>query len=177
MDSKTSDQATTGDHLQPEEIRRQARSLIDAQRTMVLATEERNVPWTAPVYYVYSEPHFYFFSSPRARHIRQAGSGKAVAASIFSDSDQWLDIQGLQMSGTLMEVKKPTDRLNAIARFLIKFPFSKPFLQPEAKQLKGTPAVGERVRLYAFTPQEIYLVNNRMAFGKRLPVELQRRAR
>ncbi len=177
MDSKTSDQASTDVHLDPDEICRIARCLIDARRTMVLATQDRNVPWTAPVYYVYGEPHFYFFSSPRARHIRQAGPGKAVAASIFADSDQWLDIQGLQMSGALLEVKKRTERLKAIARFLIKFPFAKPFLQPEAKKLKGTPAIGEKVRLYAFTPQEIHLVNNRMAFGKRLPVKLQRRTR
>lgn len=139
---------------------------------MVLATEATNVPWTAPVYYVYDRPNFYFFSSPNARHIRQAGVGKAVAASIFSDSDKWQEIQGLQMCGTVLEVKKRSQRLKAVARFLVKFPFAKPFLQPDEAQPKRAPTVAEKVKLYTFVPEEIYFVNNRLGFGKRIPVRL-----
>lgn len=139
---------------------------------MVLATEENNVPWTAPVYYVYLRPNFYFFSSPKARHIRQAAPDKMAAASIFIDSDRWQEIQGLQMNGSVSEVKKRSERMRAAARFLVKFPFARPFLHPDEAEPKATPSVAEKVRLYAFIPTEIHYVNNRLGFGKRFPVSL-----
>ena len=139
---------------------------------MVLATEEERVPWTAPVYYVYTQPNFYFFSSPKSRHIRQAGRGKAVAASIFSDSDQWQQIQGLQMTGTLTEVKKSAERIKASAKFLVKFPFAKPFLQSDQSHQAKAPNVADRVKLYTFIPEASFYVNNRLGFGNRLPILL-----
>ena len=172
MKTEIEEQGSIDHHSQSEEVRTQAFTLIKTQRTMVLATQENNVPWTAPVYYVYAKPKFYFFSSPKARHIRQAGPKRMVAASIFIDSDQWQEIQGLQMCGALLEVKKSTERLKAVARFLIKFPFAKPFLQPETGKQIGAPRVGEKVRLYAFIPREAHIVNNRIGFGKRLSIQL-----
>lgn len=172
MKSAINEQGSIEHRSQSEEVHTQARALIKTQRTMVLATQENKVPWTAPVYYVYAKPKFYFFSSPKARHIRQAGPERMVAASIYIDSDQWQEIQGLQMCGVLLEVKKSTERLKAVARFLVKFPFAKPFLQPETEKQIGTPSVGEKVRLYAFIPRETHFVNNRMGFGKRLSVTL-----
>jgi uncharacterized protein YhbP (UPF0306 family) len=161
------------DHLyQSGEIRRQALTLIKGQRTMVLATTNGDIPWTAPVYYVYIPPNFYFFSSPKARHILQAGPDRSVAASIFVDSVKWREIQGLQMCGTLLEEKKKTARMKAVAHFLIKFPFAKPFLQPDDTRQGEAPNVAERVKLYTFTPEESYYVNNRFGFGKRLSVVL-----
>jgi uncharacterized protein YhbP (UPF0306 family) len=176
MESETKAKAPSNDRYQSEELYRRACSLINTQRTMVLATEDCSAPWATPVYFVYSEPGFYFFSSPNARHIQQAGPGKAVAAAIFADSNQWEDIQGLQMSGSLREVNKRTEQLRSIARFLFKFPFAKPFLQPEDAKGRGIPNVSDRVRLYAFTPKESYYMNNRLGFGKRFPVDLKRRS-
>lgn len=169
-------QAPSDGRLEPEALRRQACSLINAQRTMVLATEDNRGPWAAPVYYVYSEPCFCFFSSPNARHIQQIASDSVVAAAIFADSDHWQEIRGLQMSGFMREISKRTEQLKSIARFLLKYPFAKPFLQPSTPETTGAPAVGDKVRLYAFTPKETYYVNNSLGFGKRFPVNLQRRS-
>ncbi len=154
-----------------------AMALIRTQRTMVLATGNATEPWAAPVYYVYSAPGFYFFSSPKARHIEQALEGATAAAAIFHDSDQWEHIQGVQMSGAVCPVRKRGEQLKAGARFIIKFPFAKPFLQTavqktDARKTGAPPKLGDKVDLYVFTPASTYYVNNQLGFGKRLPIDL-----
>jgi uncharacterized protein YhbP (UPF0306 family) len=149
-----------------------ALALIRAQLTMVLATGTET-PWAAPVYYVYAAPGFYFFSSPQARHIEQALHSGSAAATIFADSRQWEDIQGLQMSGTIEAVVRRMHQISAIGRFLVKFPFARPFLQADPAASGTQPYVGDRVRIYAFLPQAIYYVNNRIGFGQRTLVDLK----
>jgi uncharacterized protein len=151
----------------------QAMALIRAQRTMVLATGTDAEPWAAPVYYVYSNPGFYFFSSPKARHIEQALAGGTAAAAIFYDSDQWEQIQGIQMSGSITLVRRRGEQLKAGARFIIKFPFAKPLLTTGARESGAPPQLGDKVKLYAFIPKSAYYVNNQLGFGKRLPIDLR----
>lgn len=153
----------------------EAMALIRKQRTMVLATGTGSEPWAAPVYYVYGAPGFYFFSKPNARHIEQSLAANAAAASIFADSDQWTQIQGLQMNGKIQLVEKLTEQLKIGTRFILKFPFAEPFLRigKNGKQPDDPPNIGDRVKLYAFLPRSIYYVNNQLGFGKRLPVELR----
>lgn len=178
MNTQNPLQGPSDDPLAPEILHRHACTLIHSRRTMVLATQNDQGPWATPVYYVYIEPSFCFFSSPNARHIQQIKPDDLVAAAIFADSDQWQEIQGLQMSGYLREISKRTDQLKSIGRFLARFPFAVPFLRPsKSEPAEAAPEVAEKVRIYAFTPQESFYVNNHLAFGKRLPVELRRRTK
>lgn len=155
--------------------RAEALSLIRTQRTMVLATALSGQSWAAPVYYVYSPPGFYFFSSPRARHIEQGLMTESAAASIFADSEQWDKIQGIQMNGTIEHIRQKTTQLKIGARFILKFPFAEPFLKSGEKgaDKNEAPKVGDRVNLYVFLPQTVYYVNNRLGFGKRVQIALQ----
>jgi hypothetical protein len=157
-----------------EQRKASAMALIHRQRSMVMATALAGTPWAAPVYYVYYSPGFYFFSSPRARHIEQGLAGDTVAAAIFADSDHWDQIQGLQMSGQVQWVQKRSEKINISARFIIKFPFAEPFLRAasQPKDADAPPAVGDRVRLYRFVPSVVFYLNNRMGFGQRIPVKL-----
>jgi uncharacterized protein len=148
-------------------------ALIAECRTMVLATCAEQTPWAAPVYYVYHKPGFYFFSSPRARHIQQGLSDCLTAAAIFADSAQWEDIQGIQMAGALQEVTGLAEQAVVVGRFLWKFPFARPFLQSGSKGANEPPKLGDKVRLYIFVPHEIHLTNNRLGFGQRIPVTLE----
>lgn len=174
----------TDSHSRPSAARKQATTdyntealtLIRAQRTMVLATAFPGEPWAAPVYYVYHAPGFYFFSSPRSRHIEHGLGAESAAASIFADSERWDEIQGIQMSGTIALIRNYSKQLKIGARFILKFPFAEPFLKtgpkedhPEAGE---PPRVGDRVHLYAFIPKAVYYVNNRLGFGKRVAVAL-----
>ena len=45
------------------ELRRLALDLINSTSTMTLATSGRESAWAAPVYYVYQERKFFFFST------------------------------------------------------------------------------------------------------------------
>jgi uncharacterized protein len=148
-----------------------AAALIRSQRTMVLGTCTADEPWTAPVYYVYSPPGFYFFSSPKARHILQGLESTAAAASIFVESGRWEEIQGLQMSGTIKVVSGRRRQLTVIARYLLKFPFARPFLQSGGER-RNEPHLGDSVRIYVFVPRQAYYLDNRLGFGKRMPVSL-----
>ncbi len=88
-------------------------NLVDSVRTMTLATAGETGPWSAPVYYLYRDKQFYFFSSPSSRHI-QEGEGRACAASIFRVHDRVDRLEGLQMSGSI-QVQKPGVRAAAAA--------------------------------------------------------------
>jgi uncharacterized protein YhbP (UPF0306 family) len=153
--------------------RAQVQALIAECRTMVLATCAEQTPWAAPVYYVYRAPGFYFFSSPRARHIQQGLSDRLTAAAVFADSLQWEEIQGIQMTGALQEVARLSEQASAVGRFLWKFPFARPFLQGGAQETGGPPKLGDKVRLYRFVPHEVHFTNNRLGFGQRIPIKLE----
>ncbi len=77
--------------------------LLRSNRTMVLATADPE-PWTAPVYYIYMRRRFYFFSSPRSRHITALEKVALCGASIYRDSDDWRDIEGVQMDGRVQQL-------------------------------------------------------------------------
>ena len=56
----------------PDKWRDSALELIGDQSTLTLATADASGPWSAPVYFVFIDGRFYFFSSPESRHIQQA---------------------------------------------------------------------------------------------------------
>lgn len=147
--------------------------LIRSRRTMVLATCAHGAPWAAPVYYVYSDPGFYFFSSPVSRHIEQSLSTGTASAAVFADSDRWEQIQGLQMEGTITKVGSRAERLKIAARFLIKFPLARSFIEAGGPRIENAPYVGDRVQLYVFIPESAYYLDNRTGFGKRMPVDFR----
>lgn len=143
-------------------------ALIRDQRTLVLATCGAKAPWAAPVYFLFHGGGFYFFSSPRALHIEQSLAQGKCAAAIFIDSDKWERIRGLQMTGHVEHIQLTTRRIAITARFLLKFPFAKDFLQGGAPSV---PKLSDRVNLYGFIPNSAFVVNNRQAFGRRVAVD------
>jgi len=145
--------------------------LISSARTMVLATCQGGAPWTAPVYYAYNARQFCFFSSPQAKHIKQAVNSK-VAASIFFESPEWKEIQGLQMTGRIIKIIKKTAIMKNTALYLIKFPFAALFLKASKSALKSHPNPTEKASLFAFIPDKIYYLNNNLGFGTRQLIEL-----
>lgn len=175
MRDDASDAEKTGYRLLNEaDLLAQVQSLIAESRTLILSTCAQQIPWAAPVYYVYHAPGFYFFSSPRSRHVQEGLRASLTAAALFSDSSRWEDIQGLQMQGALQEVTRLKERAVVVPRFLLKFPFARPFLQSGKQQSGELPKLGDKVRLYRFVPIEIQYTNNRIGFGRRTAVTLEK---
>ena len=146
-----------------------AAQLIRDRPTLVLATGKNDQPWCAPVYFVYMPPGFYFYSSPNARHIQHCLHRNMCAGSIFADGKRWEDIQGIQMSGNVIETVKKSEQLKAIGHYLAKFPFAIQFL---SKGKANGLNLAQSVRMYRFTPMETFYTNNRLGFGKRVRVNL-----
>lgn len=149
--------------------RNQALRLLKNAKTMVLAVQGDDSPWAAPVYYLFAPPGIYFFSSPRSKHIRALSNCSRTAGAIFVESDQWQDIQGLQMTGHVEQVQGTARRLSITTRFMAKFPVARQMLATGSTPLAGLDA---RVGLYVFWPSEVYCTSNRSGFGRRVPVEL-----
>ena len=149
--------------------RNQALALLNRQKTMVLGVNASDLPWVAPVYFVFVQPGIYFFSSPRSIHIQAARGQKSTAGAIFAESDQLLQIQGLQMTGQVEEVRNPLEKLRITTRYLDKFPLARELMTEEIEKI---PALALRVGLYVFWPAQIHCTDNRQGFGRRVQIRL-----
>ena len=149
-------------------VREAALDLIRSQRTLVLATCRDNTPWSAPVYYLFHQGCFYFFSSPRSLHIRHSVGHGHSAGTVFADSDRWEQIRGLQMTGRVTRVQSMTRTAQLTALFILRYPIAKSFLHGGDKDV---PNLSDKVHLYCFTPLNAYLVSNHNAFGRRLALD------
>ena len=147
-----------------------ALQLIQTQRTLVLATADPE-PWSAPVYYEYQKNRFYFFSSADSRHVAAALLSGRCSGAVFRDSDDWREIEGLQMEGSLEEVHFGPEAARAFAAYIKKFPTVKSFFV-EAVFDFAQFARRFNARLFAFVPERVFYVNNQIGFGKRREIEL-----
>lgn len=154
-------------------IRDQAIALINAQSTMALATAKSGHTWVAPVYYVFYNSKFYFFSSPDSRHITEALDSEQTQASsaIYPDSNTWQEIKGIQMSGYIRSAGKGLRAIQAVRAYISKFPFTKEFFKTEALDLESF-RKRFRVSLYCFEPTLIFYLDNQIQFGFREEIAL-----
>jgi uncharacterized protein len=166
---ETNPDCTSSDPINLKVYRNQALSLLRNEKTMVLAVRDGTGPWAAPVYYLYAPPGIYFYSSPRSKHIQALRDCSQAAGAIFADGDQWQDIQGLQMVGTVEQVQSRMQRMAITTRYLAKFPLARQMLMAGAQQSESFEA---RVGLYVFRPLEIHCTCNRESFGRRVPINL-----
>ncbi|MEW5725147.1 MAG: pyridoxamine 5'-phosphate oxidase family protein [Thermodesulfobacteriota bacterium] len=155
-----------------EELRRLALELIQQTTTMTLATTDGQGAWAAPVYYVYYQAVFYFFSSPDSRHIQEAGLHQAVSAALYPPADSWSDIRGIQMSGKIRLTPYGLHSMKIIQAYLKKYPFTTEFFRPGDVLDLGAFAHRFKVRLYGFEPRLVYYLDNKIRFGFRQEVDL-----
>jgi uncharacterized protein YhbP (UPF0306 family) len=137
---------------------------------MVLATADPH-PWSAPVYFVHVQRRFYFFSSPSSRHVTAALQSGRCAASVFRDSDDWRDIEGLQMDGRIERIRISPEGLRVFRRYVKKFPTVQDFFVEVAFELTHF-LERFRTQLYAFVPEQVFYVNNKAGLSKRQEVDL-----
>jgi uncharacterized protein YhbP (UPF0306 family) len=147
-----------------------ALELIQTRRTLVLATADPE-PWVAPVYYVYRAGRFYFFSSPASRHVRAALAAGRCAGSVFRDSDDWRQIEGLQMDGHLVTISVGATALAVFGDYLNRFPTVTDLFGGAGFDFRQF-TERFRTRMYAFVPERIFYLNNQAGLGKRQQIRL-----
>jgi nitroimidazol reductase NimA-like FMN-containing flavoprotein (pyridoxamine 5'-phosphate oxidase superfamily) len=103
--------------LDPDELRVVARSIIDSNRYMTLATaDEHGSPWASPVWYApvdYRE--FLWVSSPEARHSRNLATRPELAVVIF-DSHHAGGWKALYMSAVAKQLTDVDDVIQTYSR-------------------------------------------------------------
>lgn len=154
------------------EIQNKTNRLINETRVMTLAVSHKDIPWSSPVYFVFHDNGFYFFSNETSRHIQYAKDQKNISASIFQDADQMDRIFGFQMSGTLEKVSKMTIYLAIVKKYVAKFDFLEKVFGPRI--IKNNRFFLEKFKshLYCFHPDKIFLSDNSKATDKRSEINL-----
>jgi uncharacterized protein YhbP (UPF0306 family) len=155
------------------EISRLALDLIRRQRTMTLATTDGRGAWAAPVYYLYHENAFFFFSDPQSRHIRETSGGNRAAAAIHADGQGWRKIKGVQMSGLVRQASTGMAGARAVAAYLQRFPFTQDLFDPGAATNLAAFTKRFKVKLYRFDPQLVFYQDNGIRFGFRVQTRLE----
>jgi uncharacterized protein len=140
--------------------------LISQTRAMTLATTGEKGPWAAPVYYLYRDNMFYFFSSPDSQHI-QDGKDQRCAAAVFSTHSNMEKLSGLQMSGTVRQQKTGIRAAAVAGAYARRFGITVSGSDPLGFFLDAFHA-----RLYFFLPDLIYHMDNQQGFGCREVIEL-----
>jgi uncharacterized protein YhbP (UPF0306 family) len=158
------------------EIKDKTNRLIYETRVMTLAVSDNDIPWSSPVYFVFHDNRFYFFSNENCRHIQYAKDQKSISASIFNDSDRMDQIFGFQMSGVLEKVSKKTLYLTIVKNYVTKFGFLKKIFGPGIIENKDFFLEKFKSHLYCFHPDNIFLSDNSQtkdkSTDKRLKINL-----
>jgi uncharacterized protein YhbP (UPF0306 family) len=113
------------------------------------------VPHAASVYFVADEHlSLYFLSAPSSQHVEDLAINPLAALTIEPLVEKWQEIRGLQLRGRVTEVPNGFQSVAGWTRYLSKFPYVKNL---EIEVLKN--------RFYAFKPDWIRLIDNRVRFG------------
>ena len=160
--------------VKEKEIKEKTTCLINETRVMTLAVSENDIPWSSPVYFVFHDNGFYFFSNENSRHIQYAKDPKVISASIFHDSEHMDKIFGFQMSGQVEEVSKKALYLRIVQKYVAKFSFLKQIFGPRIIENKGFFLEKFNSQLYCFYPEKIFLSDNSKALDKRSKIDLSK---
>lgn len=136
------------------------RVLIQETRVMTLAVSKKDVPWSSPVYFVFYDNRFYFFSNDASAHIQNAEDKKTVSVSIFQDSDNMDMIFGLQMSGKVEKVSGTGLYVKVVKKYVNKFDFLYKIFGPEVIRNRNFFLEKFTSSLYCFYPERILVSDN-----------------
>lgn len=154
------------------EPQQKAKRLIHETRVMTLSVCRDDIPWSAPVYFVFHDPGFYFFSNENSRHVIDAEGMRPVSASIFQDSDRMEEIFGFQMAGRTKPVSKPDVHLRVVKKYVSKFNFLQQIFGPQILENRRFFLEKFKSRLYCFYPDRVYLSDTSSTSGKRSEIDL-----
>ena len=145
-----------------------ARQFLTDISTLTLATSSDNQPWAATVFFA-ADKHFnlYFVSDHRTQHGRDMAENAQVAATINPDCNNWHDVAGLQVHGTVTIVTG-VERAKALALYFKKFPqIDALFQQPEGEHEETIATRLKAANFYKLTPTIVRVIDNEQGFGWR----------
>ncbi|TDJ43322.1 MAG: hypothetical protein E2O50_04975 [Gammaproteobacteria bacterium] len=145
-----------------------AQEFCAAISTLTLATCNQDSPWAATVFFAAdSKFNLYFVSDHRTQHGRDMAANEKVAATINPDCDNWNDVAGLQIRGTV-SIVDGVERAKALALYFKKFPqIDALFARPEGEHEETIAARLKAANFYKLKPEMIRVIDNEKGFGYR----------
>ncbi|MGM0418397.1 MAG: hypothetical protein ACQEQS_06720 [Thermodesulfobacteriota bacterium] len=137
---------------------------LENEKVITISVIQNNLPWIAPVYYVYDKK-FYFFSSPDSIHILY-GVGKEAACSVFSDASETGGIKGVQMRGKI-EKSGRSESVSAFLKYIKKFSS----YIPENNLTVSGFEKAFKSKMYSFIPEYIVYTDNSDGFGSKTVID------
>lgn len=142
--------------------------LVQRLKVMTLATSSDQGSWSAPVYYVYRNRGFYFFSSPNSRHICDALQPNALCGvSLFADTTAIDRLRGIQMQGVVESVSMTPETVAAAGAYVKKFG-----IQVGGENVLTFIKGRFRAQFYRFVARQSLYMDNNVGFGSRKSVTL-----
>jgi len=148
--------------------RARAREFCDSVSTLTLATCSENKPWAATVFFAAdSKFNFYFVSDHRTQHGRDMNVNENVAATVNPDCDNWNDVAGLQVRGTI-SIVEGLERAKALAIYFKKFPqIDALFQSPKGEHEETIAARLKAANFYKLSAEMLRVIDNAQGFGSR----------
>jgi uncharacterized protein YhbP (UPF0306 family) len=145
-----------------------ARDFCNTVSTLTLATCNEGLPWAATVFFAAdSKFNLYFVSDHRTQHGRDMAANEQVAATINPDCNNWHDVAGLQIRGTV-SIVDGVERAKALALYFKKFPqIDALFAKPEGEHEETIAARLKAANFYKIKPEMIRVIDNDKGFGYR----------
>ena len=148
-------------------VRADALNYLRAHNTLTLATGGPSERWAAALFYVNDDFTLYWLSDPQARHSQHVARDPRVAVAIHEDYRDWRVIQGIQMEGLAEEVGEIRAAERPMRLYTAKYPFLGDRRNPPAALAEAL----ERTRVYRFTPNRVFFIDNTRGFGHREEVD------
>lgn len=145
------------------DVRQIIRTILETQSTLVLSTvNAEGHPETAPVFYVSDDQfNLYWLSSTQTAHSVNLDAHDLVSGSICPMIWQWEDIIGLQLKGAAQTLSDERMREQILLIYLRKFQLPPSFDSVIASST-----------LYMLRPSWMRWVNNSIAFGHKVELDL-----
>ncbi|MDW7673025.1 MAG: pyridoxamine 5'-phosphate oxidase family protein [Bacillota bacterium] len=144
-------------------------SMLAKHNTATIATlNTAGKPEAAAVFYVNNCLDLFFLSNPNSRHAGNISGGVDCAITIQKDYNNWQDIKGLQLEGTVVPVDDNVKKALALKAYLKKYSFLNTPLPQGHKLLSAL----HKSKIYHFVPSIIWVTDNNYSFGKRRELRL-----
>jgi len=135
------------------QIDQQIVHFLNEHHLLTLATSQNNIPYCCNLFYVYDQVsnQLIFSTEKKTKHAQDFITNTNVAGSIALETIEVSKIQGVQLLGTIQELKGGNLRI-AKEQYIKAFPY----------------AENMEIHLWAMTLSFIKMTHNKLGFGKKL---------
>jgi len=128
---------------------------LKTHNTCTMALSRDNIPSAHTMYYVSHGFRIYFLSAPKTEKTQRIMINPQVAVTVDEPYEDWSEIKGLQIQGSIVEVVNKDDLKAVLRLYFDKF--------PQITRVNGA----ENMKLFCVQPERIYYLDFEKGFGHR----------